>query len=236
MKGLFVTLALLWCGAAQADVIGNIGLNQPNGRWGSGNISAYRSYCHTDLCDYQLNWNVYGQNATVVLEVRGGPEHGTVKLFACSGSHGNQGANWIRRDGAQYIFHLYDTQTCSRDVFYREYAASSVVIQEFPGGNGGGGTWGYDNIDAFRTRCYSDLCEYQIEWSVTGQNSVVTVVDPQTGREKLFACSGQTGQQAANWIRRDGSRYEFRLYDSSRCAADVGRYSSRVDRIVVRER
>lgn len=235
MRNIIVTLALLFGGVqASADAVVGIDMLGQGAR-GSGRISDYRSYCGQDLCTYELNWNVRSKNSTVVLEVRGGPEDGTVKLFACSGKSGQQHADWIRRDGAQYIFHLYDTNKCNVNVFYRDWAVDSTVIQEFAG-NGGGGTWGYDSINAYRQSCYSDLCEYDISWSVSGNSSVVTVVDPTSGREKLFACSSATGSQLANWIKRDGSKYEFRLYDSSNCSQDVGRYDKPVDTIVVRER
>lgn len=207
------------------------------GPWGRGSIQAYQSYCGKDLCTYDLDWSVRGSSAVVVLEVRGGPESGVVKLFGCSGTSGQQRADWIRRDGAQYIFHLYDSNRCTVDVFYRESATDSVVIQEFAGGgHDGGGGWGDDRLDARRMNCYSDMCEYQMEWSVRGQSSVVTVVDPVTRQEKLFACGTTSGSQIASWIKRDGSRYEFRLYDSDRCSQDVGRYDRPVDRIVVREK
>jgi hypothetical protein len=237
MNKIIVTLALLF-GALQASadpVLGFDGLHGGSNSRG-GHIQAYNTYCGQDLCSYDLNWNVRGQNATIVLEVRGGPEDGTVKLFGCSGSSGQQRADWIRRDGAEYIFHLFDTKRCTVDVFYREYPVDSVVVQEFGGGNNGGGGWGYDRIDAYRTQCYSDMCEYDINWTVQGNASVVTVVDPATRRESLFACGTQSGSQLANWIKRDGTRYEFRLYNSTRCSQDVGRYERAVDTIVVRER
>lgn len=196
-------------------------------------IDAQRSYCNNNICTYDLAWSVRGTSSVVVLEVRGGPEHGTVKLYACEGANGRGRADWIRRDGAQYIFHLYSSSRCTKDIYRMERPVDSVVVQERESSSG---QYSSGRIDAQRRVCQSDMCEYELSWRVRGSSSVVTLVDTETGREKLFACSGQTGRQNANWIRRNGTRYQFKLYDSNNCTANVGQYVRPVGDVIVRER
>lgn len=84
----------------------------------------------------------------------------------------------------------------------------------------------YTNIQASRLDCrYGNIpgstCTTEISWDTSRGGGVITVEvvgtdDPSERRQKLFAC-GDYGRQSANWIRKRGDTYIFRLYEGVRC-------------------
>lgn len=84
----------------------------------------------------------------------------------------------------------------------------------------------FGRIDASRLDCRfgngpGQTCTTDISWNTDRGGGVVTVEvvgsdDPSERRQKLFAC-GDYGRQSANWIRKRGDLYIFRLYEGVRC-------------------
>ena len=189
-------------------------------------ISYRISQCYSDMCTAELDWRTSYGNAVVTVEIPGETQE---KLYACTERYGYGSAPWIAKN-KQYVFRVYESNRCTSDVgYYDRVAASVTVFVRDDDGNGGRG-----RLSAYRERCYSDLCTYNVSWRSNGNSTVVTVQIPGETGERLMSCEGSSGTAHPNWIARNKD-YVFRLYVSDRCSADVGRYERPVDRITVRE-
>lgn len=90
-----------------------------------GRVSASYQYCQTpQQCTYNINWSSgnRGSNTIVTVEVVGQPGQ---KLFACSGSSGQQNADWIVK-GTRYLFRMYESSDCYSQVW--NWMAPSAVL------------------------------------------------------------------------------------------------------------
>lgn len=83
---------------------------------------------------------------------------------------------------------------------------------------------GRGNISARNQFCQSNstLCTYSLNWNAgnRGSSTIVTVELVGETPQKLFGCSGSSGQANADWIQK-GKHYVFRMYESSDCYAQV---------------
>ena len=84
---------------------------------GRGQISAQQQYCQSSqLCTFNISWSAGNRGSSTVVTVEPVNQGGGQKLFACGGSSGQQGADWISK-GQRYIFRMYESSDCYAQVW-----------------------------------------------------------------------------------------------------------------------
>lgn len=186
-------------------------------------INGHISGCDssTGLCTAKLNWDVKAARKFVVtVEVPGNGSAYDVlpRVFSCGDSAGNGEAAWIGQ-GQTYIFKVFESENCSAAVAQHAFAVDRLSI------TAQGKVVSPVQLQGIRNSCGTNgLCNYDLFWNARqNQKTVLTVeVWGQSG-EKVMSCGQGNGQANAEWITKGGV-YRFRLYESNRCAADVGKF------------
>lgn len=93
-----------------------------------GDLRAQRTYCSGQSCTYDISWDLrYTDHTVLTVEEVGGRDG--EKVMACEGGYGQSRAPWITR-GTTYIFRIYDSRNCDRNVGRYDRPVSQVTVRE----------------------------------------------------------------------------------------------------------